>query len=207
MSLMDKIWVPKPKQEPEETITPVSKNKPTPKPSGKVSVASYSAAPYVAGAEVRKDLLKILVSAMEDASDGKFDYFKFREVGASMEKHIPDEATRFNAASASASAMGVSPEDLIDSAQKYIKVLDTEYDKFNGELASSFEEVGEKEKQLKLVTKQLADLQEQKDSLEKEIEEGNSSAAKNKADFEAAYDQIAGSIKQDILKIKKYLLK
>ena len=180
--------------------------KPTPKSKAKVKAAAVEEdTPTVKAGSGSKDFYKTLDKAIRKNSSDHFDYMKFRDTLHSMEKHVPTEEARFGAAGASAEAMKVSPDDLIESAQDYLKLLDKQWDDFNSALAEVEKENDEKEDQLKEINKKLADLQEQKESLEKEVADSRSKTASDKADFSDAYDQLSGEIKQDVSSIKKYL--
>ncbi len=208
-SLLNKLGITKP-DDPSPAAAPVDEDsKPTPKASSsKKAVVSDDSdkTPTLKVSGGSNNFYKALNKALADNSTDGFDYLKFRDALHSMEKRIPDEEARFEAASASAKTMKVSPDDLVDSAQNFLKVASSEQAKFNKAVNSLMDDNAEKQDELKKVVKDLADLQDKKASLEKEIADSKSKAVQQKSDFDDAYDQVTGEIKQDISKIKKYLI-
>ena len=60
-----------------------------------------------------------------------FDYFEFKQSLATLSKMPLDEATQFKSAFATAATMGITKENLLQSADYYKKVLHKEKEKFD----------------------------------------------------------------------------
>ncbi len=66
-----------------------------------------------------------LTKAMEDNNLQGIDFFEFRKTLEALVGVIADEPTRYRAAYGSLVAQGAKPENLINTADHYLKVLDT----------------------------------------------------------------------------------
>ncbi|MBL0078152.1 MAG: hypothetical protein IPP53_03235 [Bacteroidetes bacterium] len=72
-----------------------------------------------------------LLQALADNNMEGFDYFEFKQSLATLSKMPLDEATQFKSAFATAATMGITKENLLQSADYYKKVLHKEKEKFD----------------------------------------------------------------------------
>jgi chromosome segregation ATPase len=148
---------------------------------------------------------KTLEKALRKTAGDGFDYLKFKDITKKMMSHIGDEAARYAAAGATAEAMKMSADDLISSAQDYLKTLDKQQSLFDDACVDTQAEIDKDTSDLKDVTKKIAELESQKALLQSEIADNTQKINDDTASFTAGYEQLSDEIKQDISKIKKYL--
>lgn len=192
-----------PKQAPKEQAKPVVENQAT-------SAAS----------QVNQDFLDILFKAMEDNNLNGFDYLEFKKSLQSLKKMEMDEATRYQSAFAMAQTMGATPEKLVQTAEHYLNVLQTEESKFQKAAANQQEKsIGSKEQeinqleitiktkaeQIKQLTQEIEQHREQTELLKKEIADASIKVETTRNNFVASYNALAGQITTDIENIKKFL--
>ncbi|CAH0998669.1 hypothetical protein LEM8419_00014 [Neolewinella maritima] len=181
--------------------------------------ASSSAAAPVTG-RVSGKFEDALLQAMERANLPGFDYLEYKKSLQNLQKMNFDEAMRFQTAYAAAQSMGVTPQQLTESAAHYLQALKTEQDKFTAAVQKQQDDqVGSKQNELKrldaLVSEQeakIAALQEQiaktrtrQQQLQQTIGESRQKIQATAADFRKTYDTITGSITADIEKMRQYL--
>jgi len=162
----------------------------------------------------------ILFKAIEQNNLEGFDYLEFRNSLLSLEKMVMDEKTRYQSAAAMAETLGVTPEQILKSADHYLNVLKAEEQKFQEALNNQkLKQIGSKQDELK----KLEDVVKQKSAriqqLQKEIEADQKKATlvstqiekatvkvrQTSADFEASFASVANRIAEDMQKIKNYL--
>ena len=192
-----------PKQTPREQAKPAVKSQPT-----------------GAAGQVNQDFLNILFTAMEDNNLNGFDYLEYKKSLQSLKKMDMDEATRYQSAFAMAQTMGATPEKLVQTAEHYLNVLQTEENKFQKAAANQQEKlIGSKEQeinqlettikakaeQIKQLTREIEQHQQQAESLKKEIAEASVKVETTRNNFVASYNALAGQIAADIENIKKFL--
>jgi DNA repair exonuclease SbcCD ATPase subunit len=165
--------------------------------------------------------MDILLQVLENSNQPGFDYLEFRKAVQSIAKlQNLEEATQFKSAYAAAMSMNVQPNQLVDSAKRYLMVLDTEYTKFN-QTASQFlqTQVSSKEQESTQLNQtiqqketQLAQLQSELEKhhkrlleIDAELKSAKSKVDTNKSSFKLAYDQLVGQISNDIQKMEQYL--
>ena len=170
--------------------------------------------------KVEDKFVEVLLQAMERANLPGFDYLEYKKSLQNLEKMNFDEAMRFQTAYAAAQSMGVTPQQLTESAQHYLHALQQEQDKFTAAVEKQQQEqVGSREGELqrldKLLQEQEAKIKALQESMEKtrarqqetkkDIEESRGKIAATAADFRKTYATIAGSIAADIEKMRQYL--
>lgn len=172
--------------------------------------------------DVNQKFLDILLLALEHQNREGLDYLEFKQSLKSLEKMPMDESVKFHSAFAMASSMGATSEKLIDSAEFYLGVLDGEKQKFKDTLSRQIiEQVDSKEQEIaqgkaEIQSKQetIKQLEEEIKAIQTRIEETSSkkdasrqrieTAGKN---FDAAFNMITQTIKEDINKISQFLKK
>lgn len=217
----------------EDSTSPTAGKKPVAKvPAKAPSPASSSLSPAPAPAppsntpkgpvtgEVNDRFVKVLMGAMEAANLPGFDYLEYKKSLQNLKKMNFTDDVRYQTAYTAAQSMGVTPAQLVDSAQHYLNTLVKEQSKFAQALEGQRgQQVSNKQEQLKQfevsITRQEAKIKElqeeikktkaQQQKLQKEISSSNSKLAQTQADFEATYKVLTGGIEQDVQKMKEYL--
>ena len=131
-----------------------------------------------------------------------------------------DEATRFQSAFAMAQTMGANPDQLLQTAQHYVDVLDREEKKFEEALAAQRqkqigskeqaisklnEEVKKQAEQIKKLTEAIDAKQKKMQQLKEDISLASTKVEATKNDFIASFNSLVNQIQADMENIKKYL--
>ena len=160
-----------------------------------------------------------LPAAADNNMEG-FDYFEFKQSLATLSKMPLDEATQFKSAFATAATMGITKENLLQSADYYKKVLHKEKEKFdvavkgqnNANVLKKKEELEtlkkvilEKSAQIKRLTDEITGHNEQIEQGNKFVNEAEGKILGTVNNFEASFNSVNGAIEIDIEKIKKHL--
>lgn len=172
------------------------------------------------GGEVDDKFVKVLLQAMEGADLPGFDYLEYKKVLQSLEPMNFEDEVRYRSAYAGAQSMGVSPVQLVDSAQHYLQVLGQEQQKFQTALNNQQQQqIGNKQSQIEKLGKDIADREVKIKKLQEEIVRKRAEMEKTKAsisdnveklqrteaNFSTTYTTITSQIKQDINRMKQYL--
>lgn len=189
-------------------------------PAAKSAPSEVSGSGAVRKGKVTPKFMDVLFSAMEKGNLDGFDYLEYKQSLQSLSKMPMDESTRYQSAFAMAQTMGATPEQLVNSAGHYIKLLQAEEQKFEHALANQQEQhIGGKQKQaadlnITIKTKEEAILKLQKEieqakqkqkSLKAEVEKAASKVEVTKNDFMASYHKLVSQITADVEAMKKYL--
>jgi chromosome segregation ATPase len=171
--------------------------------------------------ESREKFLDILNKVLESNNQSGFDYLEYKKAISSIAKlQTMDESTQFKTAFAAAMSMNVQPNQLIDSAKKYLNLLETESAHFN-QTANQFlhnqvktkseeskqlqQSIDQKEKQLQQLQSEIEQNKNRLAVIEKEIQSANSKVESNKSSFNYAYKQLVDQIQSDIQKMEQFL--
>ncbi len=188
------------------------------KPATTTTVAPVVAAP-VSG-KVSDKFYDILFGAMEANNQEGFDYLEYKKSLQTLSKMPMDEQTRYASAFAAAQAMGVTSQKLNDSAQFYLKVLQTEDSKFQESVnAQRQKQIGSKEKaitdldatmkakgeQIARLTQEIKTHQDDMEKMKAEISDAVVKIETTLSDFHATYNDLTSQIGQDVEKMSKYL--
>lgn len=170
--------------------------------------------------KVSSKFINILLKAMDNNNLDGFDYLEFKQSLKSLEKMPMDDATRYQSAFAMAQTMGATPQNLMDTAQHYVKVLANEEKKFEEALAAQRQkQIGSKEsqikkleevvnkkaQQIKQLTQEIEEHQKKANSLKTEIGGAVVKVESTKNDFIASYEKLVSQITEDVENMKKYL--
>jgi len=171
--------------------------------------------------QVTDKFMKILFAAMDKANLDGFDYLEFKNSLRSLKKmQQMDEATRFQSAFAMAQTMGATPQNLTQTAQHYLNILEKEEKKFEQALDVNMQkQIGAKQQEMKalaaqinekerLIKEMMAEIEASKKKHEKltnAIKKSSSKIENTKSDFIASYEAIRAQIVRDMDNIKKYL--
>jgi chromosome segregation ATPase len=157
---------------------------------------------------------EMLEKSIQDNKLSGFDYLKFVSMVEKMKgKGGLSEESRFQTAFTAAESMGVSKKKLVESGAHYLDVLKQDEEEFN-ESCEDFAKKEVKSKEAKLsqteatiatLTKQLEQLTDDRESLQKEVEEGRANLEARKSSFQATVEQFKSAIQSNIEKINQYL--
>ena len=170
--------------------------------------------------EVNQKFTEILLRALEANNQEGFDYIEFKRSLQNLFKMNMEEGTVYKSAFATAQTLGVTPDGLISSAQRYLSVLQKEEDKFkvalnhqrSKQIEGGQEEVKRYEQAIEDKKKQIQKLQEEIDQhqtklteMKSEIESSAQKIESTRSDFVASYANLVNQIQLDIENIGKYL--
>jgi polyhydroxyalkanoate synthesis regulator phasin len=173
-----------------------------------------------ADGSVSDRFVELLSKALEANNRAGFDYFEFRQSLVNLGKMAMDEATRFKSAFAMAQTMNITKDQLMESAQYYIQILNGEQSKFNEahaqqrakaigsreqEVQNLENAIQQKTQQIAELTKQIEEHKAQSEQLRQEIKESTIKIESTRADFEATFSSIVAQLQEDMVKIKQYL--
>lgn len=166
--------------------------------------------------------ISILFKAIENANLQGFDYLEFIQSINNLKKEdlTKDENKLFLTAFTLAKTMNVSKNDLIQSANHYLKVLEKEKSNFTESLNNNANvklqektdtlakikktHLADKAKMEKLKLK-IIENEKKINSLNTELQSADSKVKNLKTGFEDALQNIASKIESDIVKIEKYI--
>ncbi|SEC32639.1 hypothetical protein SAMN04489761_2684 [Tenacibaculum sp. MAR_2009_124] len=205
----------------DEKKEPTEKKKEQPKKevvANKQNITNQQ--PTTNAGKVDNGIIDKLLGAIEKNNLDGFDYLEFKKALKALEKIPMDESTKYRSTFATASTMGVTLENLIESTTHYIKVLDKENNTFTkafeGQLTSK---VGNKEKEIvqfdaiikeksekiKQLTEEITKHQVQITELRKVVDESKTKIDKTRNDFKLSYLHLRTQLEQDVEKMKQYL--
>jgi len=198
---------------------PAASGTTSPKTSSSAPAAPPSSSGAVAGS-VNDRSIKVLMEAMEAANLPGFDYLEYKKSLQNLKKMNFTDEIRFQTAYTAAQSMGVLPEQLQQSAQHYLDVLDKEHKKFSQALQGQRQQqIGAREQELdqidadikrqeakiKELQAQIAKSKAKQSKLKSTIEGSVSKLTKTQADFEATLAVITDGIKADMASMKNFL--
>jgi len=197
---------------------PDVKSTANPKATPSAPASAPSSASVVGSVNDRS--VKVLMEAMEAANLPGFDYLEYKKALQNLKKMNFTDSVRFQTAFATAESMGVTPKQLQDSAQHYLKVLEAEHKKFSAALAGQRNaQVSDKENKLKQLDDhikrqeaQIKEIQAQIDKSRQEqsklratIDKSTGKLEKTQADFETTIKIITDGIRQDMAHMTEFL--
>ncbi len=190
-------------------------------PQATVNQPVETQAPVVAsGGSLNDRFVDILASALEKNNQPGFDYFEFRQSLRNLAKIPMDEGTRFQSAFAAAQTMGVTQQQLIESAKFYINVLGQEQSRFNeahaqqrAKLIGNREEevknleaaIQQKSDQIRQLNEQIEQHKKQGETIRKEINDSTVKIETTRADFDVTFSSVVSQLNEDIAKMQQYL--
>lgn len=140
------------------------------------------------------------------------DYFEFSKMVAAL-KAVPDEFSRFCAAYAGLQVQGLTKEKLLSTAEEYLRVLDTDAQKFQSTVDAALQEkvhgkkaeAEEKSERIRNLSKEISELQNQIVSLQSEIRESEQKINGRSVEYSTECNARKQQIAADIEKIKQYI--
>ena len=200
---------------------PTASKTPPPPAAPSPSPEPAPAAPAADGGGAVSDrFVKVLMEAMEAANLPGFDYLEYKKALQNLKKMNFTDDVRYQTAYAAAQGMGVTPQQLVGSAQHYLNTLAAEQAKFAQALSGQRgQQVGDKEKQLQQLDADIArqeakikELQEaiaktksRQQKLKKDITNSTAKLARTEADFRETYRVLTEGIQRDVDNMKQYL--
>lgn len=187
----------------------------TQKQTPSVSVVT-AATKAVVDEKARQTLLEALEANRLDS----YDYLKFRTSLQELASDIPDERLRYKTVFATAKAMGVTKDKLIQTANHYVLALDEELKKFNEAVGEQIEgriiaaenkvsaleaDLKSKDEEIKKINEYIAKLTAEKSELVARIAADKSTIESRKTSFVTTHLQMVEEIKTDTTKLANYL--
>lgn len=205
----------------QTSTTNATSAKPTTQPE-KIPPPQYQAPAQTQAAtgSGREKAMQVLAAAMEAANPVGFDYFEYRQALSNLANMPMDEPTRYKSAYAMAQTMQVTNNNLIQSAEKYLGVLNAEKQRFEhaaenqqsaqvGTKQAEIENldlvIKQKAEQIKKLTEEIEEHQKAQVALREEVNAAGSKVIQARADFEASYSLLVSQIQKDIDNMKRYL--
>jgi uncharacterized protein YicC (UPF0701 family) len=157
---------------------------------------------------------------MEDNNQQGFDYFEYKNSLKTLTGIIPDEATRYKSAYATAATMGLTVDRLLESAAFYRTVLEKERDNFTRAVNQQVDLnvtakqkeaerlqtlIAQKAEQIKRLTEEIGMHQEELARAQGVITEATSRIEATKNNFHFTLEAVMNQIQADIQNIQRYL--
>ncbi len=170
--------------------------------------------------KVDPKIIEKLLQEVEKNNMEGFDYFEFKKSLKALEQMPMDEATKYRSAFATASTMGVTLDKLLSSAKFYVGILDGENKKFTTVFESQISDnvdgkeeeivqleatIKEKAAQIKLLTEQIAEHQEQIGKLAQKIKDSKVKISETQNNFMVSFNFLKAQFDEDISKMQQYL--
>lgn len=140
------------------------------------------------------------------------DYFEFASMTKAMQA-IADEKARYSAAFAGLSVQGLDKTKLLETANAYLKILETDAANFNSTVDAALaekvkakqEEITAKHKRIEELAREIDDLKNKVQLLQMEVKESEEKIASNTGSYRACAESRKMEIQRDIEKIKEYV--
>ena len=148
------------------------------------------------------------------------DYFEFWKMMETLEAHIPDERARITATFAALSVQGLNKQTLIDTANKYMTIIQTDKqqfekalnDKINLEVKQRQQKLNDTEalitshsQTIQKLTNEIAEAQALIAKLKTEVIEEENKVRRNSNGYNIACDAMLKKISTDVTKIQTTL--
>ncbi|MGC4103561.1 hypothetical protein [Ferruginibacter sp.] len=140
------------------------------------------------------------------------DYFEFARMTQAMTA-IADEKARYSAAFAGLSVQGLDKDKLLQTANTYLGILETDAANFNSSVDAALmekvqgkqQEIAAKQQRMEQLSREIDDLQKQIQLLQLEVKENEEKIASNTGGYKAALENMRQQIANDIIKIKQHI--
>lgn len=161
-----------------------------------------------------------LQKTLADNNQEGFDFLEFRNSLTTLAGIIPDEATRYQSAYATAATMGVTVDKLLESARFYQDLLVKERDNFNTavnqqvdqnvtakqkEVANLQAVIQQKSEQIARLTQEIAAHQDEMAKAQSVISEAEAKIENTKNTFHHTMNTVLQQIEADRSNIERYL--
>lgn len=157
---------------------------------------------------------------MEENNQQGFDFFEYKNSLKTLAGIIPDEATRYKSAYATAATMGVTVDRLLESAAFYRSVLEKERDNFTRAVNQQVDLnvtakqkeaerlqtlIAQKGEQIRRLTEEIAAHQEELAKAQGIVTEASSRIEATKSNFHFTLEAVMDQIQADMQNIERYL--
>lgn len=140
------------------------------------------------------------------------DYFEFASMTKAMQA-ITDEKARYSAAFAGLSVQGLDKTKLLETANAYLKILETDAANFNSTVDAALaekvkakqEDITAKHKRIEELAREIDDLKNKVQLLQMEVKENEEKIASNTGSYRACAESRKAEIMRDIERIKEYV--
>ena len=161
-----------------------------------------------------------LQKTLEDNNLPGFDFLEFRNSLKTLAGIIPDEATRYQSAYATAATMGVTADKLLESARFYQGLLEKERDNFNKAVNQQVDQnvtakqkevanlqvlIRQKSEEVARLTREIAAHQEEMATAAGVISEAEEKIENTKNTFQHTMNTVLNQIQTDSANIERYL--
>lgn len=168
---------------------------------------------YQAIADVDPTINSMLEKSLEAARLTGFDYLKFVSAVEEMKSTGTSEDARFKMAFFTAKQLGVSKADLVKAGNHYLDVLSEDETDFNAdcdqydkkEVQARENKISQLETTITNLAKQLAQAQEDHETLKQEVQDEKTRLESRKASFQSTLQVFRSTIEANIQKINQYL--
>src|SRR5680860_863748 len=141
--------------------------------------------------QLDKKSLEFLLKAIEKNNQTGFDYLEFKQALIRLHNMEVDQETAIKSAFATASTVGLTKNNLMESADYYLTVLKEEYKQFNNALDKQMEsKVHSKEKQKASLESKKATIEKKINALTAELSEVDKKLNNIDKEAEAARNKI-----------------
>lgn len=210
-----------------EEETPQKEPAPPAKPAGPATPPPLPTAantppplPRQTTGTIDQRIFESLEKAMEDNNQQGFDFFEYKNSLKTLAGIIPDEATRYKSAYATAATMGVTVDRLLESAAFYKSVLEKERDNFTRAVNQQVDLnvtakqkeaerlqalIAQKGEQIRRLTEEIAAHQEELGKAQGIITEATTKIEATKNNFHFTLEAVLNQIQADIHNIERYL--
>jgi hypothetical protein len=162
--------------------------------------------------EIDANSLKVLSDSIARLSSNQFDYIKYRQAIHSLKQMAMDETVAIQSTLTTAKTMGVSKQDIFQSAKNFSELLQKEELKFDDALQNQFaQKVTAKQEmlenlealkvnlanQIKELEKKIANTGEESNRLIAEIKSNEEKIQNKKAEFKRTIETIREKIQSD----------
>lgn len=168
---------------------------------------------YTPAAAVDPAISEMLKQSLEENKLAGFDFMKFTAAVEEMKSTGATEDSRYKMAAMTAKQMGVDKASLLKSGSHYLDVLTSNENDFNNdcsqyekkEISSRESKISQTEATIDSLSKQLAQAQQDHQSLTQELSDQKSNLDSRKSSFQVTLQSFRATIEQNINKINQYL--
>lgn len=194
---------------------------PSPPASAPAPVPPTVGGPPVTGsATLDQRMFEALQKTIQDHNMDGFDFLEFRDSLRTLHSIIPDEATRYKSAYATASTMGVTVEKLLETGRFYQGLLEKERANFHQavdqqvdqnvtakrrEVAQLQAMIGQKSEEIARLTREIATHREEMAKAQGFISEAEAKIEHTRNNFQLTLDTVLNQMQTDMKNIEKYL--
>lgn len=159
------------------------------------------------------DYINGIKSLLEKSNEKGLDYYEFSKSIESMSSQPLTEQQKFSVVFATFSAAGIKVKDIIDSAKRYLQVVNNYEAEFHLEWSRTFEQdVTKKESDVKQKEAKIVELRKTIEGLTSEIQQLTSSLTSRKleleskkANFTSSSQLVKNEIEVNISKLNTYV--